>query len=78
MPSFFTAARLRIAARSRAALASLTFCTTSNSRARPGIPKALREGETARQMVFSVRLASATTRFVVSGSRPRAAHSAEA
>lgn len=29
-------------------------------------------------MVFSVRLASATTRLVVSGSRCRAAHSAEA
>ena len=28
-------------------------------------------------MVFSVRLASATTRFAVSGSRCRAAHSAE-
>ena len=55
---------------SRAAFSSLTFCTTSNSLALPGIPYALREGETARQMVFSVRLASATTRLVVSVKLP--------
>ena len=34
--------------------------------------------ETARQIVFSVRAASATTRFVFSGSSPRAAHSTDA
>ena len=48
----------------------------SNSLARPGMPYAFREGDTARQIVFSVREESATTRFVVSGSRCRAAHSA--
>ena len=60
----------RIAACSRWALAWFTRCTTSNSRARPGILYPLREGETARQMVFSVREVSATTRWVVSGSSP--------
>ena len=35
-------------------------------------------GETARQIVFSVRSSSATTRFVFSGSSPRAAHSTDA
>ena len=64
--------------RMRRALTSRTFSTTSNSRARPGIPKAFSEGETARQMVFSVRLTSATTRLVVSGFSPREAHSTEA
>lgn len=44
----------------------------------PGIPYSFKEGDTARQMVFSVRDASATTRFVVRGSRPRSAHSTEA
>ena len=47
-------------------------------RARPGILYPLREGETARQMVFSVREVSATTRWVVSGSSPRSMHSTEA
>ena len=36
------------------------------------------EGVTARQIVFSVRLASATTRLVVMGSRPRSRHSTDA
>ena len=36
------------------------------------------EGETARQMVFSVRLASATTKWVFKGSSPRSTHSTEA
>ncbi len=60
------------------ALISFTRCTTSNSLARPGIPKDFKEGETARQMVFSVRLKSATTRLEVSGSSPRSTHSTEA
>ena len=55
-----------------------TRCTTSNSRARPAMPYAFNDGETARQIVFSVRAASATTRFVFSGSSPRAAHSTDA
>ena len=58
--------------------ASLTLCTTSNSLALPGIPYAFRDGDTARQMVFSVRSASATTRLVVSGSSCRSTHSTEA
>ena len=55
-----------------------SFSCTSNRRARPGMPYALSEGDTARQMVLSVRVGSATTRFVVSGSSPLATHSAEA
>lgn len=78
LPSLYTAVRFWMASRRRPLLTSLTRCTTSNSRARPGMPYAFREGDTAKQMVFSVRLASATTRLVVSGSRCRAAHSAEA
>ena len=54
---------------------SFIRCTTSNRRARPPMPYAFSDGETAKQMVFSVRLSSATTRFVVSGSRPRSTHS---
>ena len=50
----------------------------SKSRARLEIPCFLSEGETARQMVFSVRLKSATKRLVVSGSSPRSTHSTEA
>ena len=46
--------------------------------ARPGIPIALRDGETARQIVFSVRLRSATTRLAVSGLSPRSLHSTDA
>ena len=63
---------------SRSALASFTFWMASNSLARPGIPRAFSEGDTARQMVFSVRLLSATTRLVRSGSNPRSTHSWEA
>ncbi len=66
------------AERSRWALTSLTLCITSNSRALPEMPQAFRLGVTARQMVFSVRLRSATTRLVVRGSRPRSMHSTEA
>lgn len=33
------------------------------------------DGVMARQMVFSVRSGSATTRFAVSGSSPRSTHS---
>ena len=36
------------------------------------------EGDTARQIVFLDRSGSATTRFVVMGSRPRATHSTDA
>ena len=61
-----------------AAFTSLTFCTTSNSLARPEIPKLFNEGVTARQIVLSVLSASATTRFVVSGSRFLSTHSTEA
>ena len=53
-------------------------CTTSNSLARPEMPQAFRLGVTARQIVFSVRLRSATTRLVVKGSRPRSMHSVDA
>jgi hypothetical protein len=41
---------------------------TSNNLALPEIPYFFKEGETARQIVFSVLLASATTRFVSKGS----------
>ena len=61
-----------------AGFTSVSLCTTSKSRARPGIPYAFNDGDTARQMVFSVRLASATTRLVVSGSSPRSKHSTDA
>ena len=47
-------------------------------RGRPGMPYSFSAGETARQIVFSVRLKSATTRFVISGSSPRSRHSTEA
>lgn len=47
----------------------------SNSRGLLGTPMAFREGLTARQMVLSVLLSSATSRLVVSGSNPRATHS---
>ena len=53
-------------------------CTASNNLALPGIPYAFNDGETARQMVFSVLLGSATTRFVVKGSNPRDTHSTDA
>ena len=55
-----------------------TVCLTSKRRGRPGMPKAFREGETARQMVLSVRVSSATTRLVHRGSIPLATHSTEA
>ena len=51
---------------------------TSKSRARPKMPRAFMLGDTARQMVPSDRLSSATTRLVVRGSRPRSTHSTEA
>ena len=63
---------------SRFRLISRTCCTTSKSRGLPAMPQALSGGETARQMVFSVRLASATTRLMSSGSKLRDTHSTEA
>ena len=39
---------------------------------------AFKDGDTARQIVFSVLEGSATTRFVVIGSRPLATHSTDA
>ena len=62
----------------RRRLTSPTFCIASKSLALPGMPNDLSDGDTARQIVFSVRLSSATTRFVVKGSRPRATHSTDA
>ena len=47
----------------------------SNTRHRLRTPRAFMLGLTARQMVFSVRVPSATTRLVVMGSSPRSAHS---
>ena len=47
-----------------------TICITLNSLALPEIPYFFKEGETARHIVFSVRLLSATTRFVVNGFKP--------
>ena len=41
-------------------------------------PYFFKEGDTARQMVFSVRLSSATTKKASSGSRPLSTHSTEA
>ena len=70
--------RLPGAIRRRSVLIRRTACTTSKRRARPGIPYDLSDGVTARQMVFSVRLASATTRCVFRGSSPRSTHSTEA
>ena len=57
---------------------SFTRCTTSNSLALPEMPYAFRDGETARQIVFSVLSESATTRLVVSGFSPLSTHSTEA
>lgn len=71
--SFFTFADIF-----RALLILLTFCTTSNNLALPGIPYCFNDGETARQIVFSVRLLSATTRFVVKASKFLSLHSTEA
>ena len=62
----------------RCSLMALTCCTTSKSRALPPIPYDFKEGETARQIVFSVRETSATTRLVVRGLRPLSTHSTEA
>ena len=70
--------RLPGAASMRSALTARNRSFASNSRGRPGSPQALSDGETARQMVLSVRVSSATTRFVVSGSSPRATHSTDA
>ena len=60
------------------ALISASRCFTSKSLGRLGTPRAFKEGETARQMVPSDRLSSATTRFVVRGSNPLSTHSTEA
>ena len=74
VPSSFRPGALR----RRSAFASRTRCLTSNSRPRPESPQRLSVGVMARQMVLSVRLSSATTRLVSSGSRPRSRHSTEA
>ena len=50
----------------------------SNTRQRFRTPSALSAGETARQMVFSVRVGSATTSLASRGSRPSSTHSTEA
>ena len=50
----------------------------SKMRQRFLIPRAFMAGVMARQMVFSVRSGSATTRFSVIGSMPLATHSTEA
>ena len=60
------------------ASASRTACFASNSRGRLGTPSAFRAGDTARQMVLSDRLSSATSSRAASGSSPRATHSTEA
>jgi len=57
---------------------SFIFCTTSNSLGLPGSPYAFKEGLTAKQIVFSVLLLSATTKLVVIGLSPRSLHSTEA
>ena len=44
----------------------------------PGQPVAFNDGDTARQMVLSVRDSSATTRCVRSGSKPSSTHSDDA
>ena len=63
---------------SLSALICLTFSITSKSLGLPGMPKDLRDGDTARQIVFSVRSASATTRLAPRGSSPLSTHSQEA
>ena len=60
------------------ALISCTRCTTSNNLGLPDIPYDFKDGVTARQIVFSVRLLSATTKFVSIGSKPRSIHSTDA
>ena len=78
-PSKLLPANLPPGARdSRRAFTSFIFCITSKSRGLPGIPSSFMEGETARHMVLAVLSGSATTRLVVMGSTPRAAHSADA
>ena len=62
----------------RSLFTSFTRCTTSKRRALPGMPYALRAGDTARQIVFSVRVGSATTRLVVRASFPLSLHSTDA
>ena len=51
---------------------------TSNNLALPGIPYFFNDGDTAKQIVFSLRLTSATTRLVVKGSRFLSTHSTDA
>lgn len=62
----------------RSSLMHFTCWIASNSRGLPGTPHALRGGVTAKQMVLSVRVSSATTRCVVRGSRFRSTHSTDA
>ena len=55
------------------------LCSVCNEApALPGMPYALRAGDTARQIVFSVRVGSATTRLVVRASFPLSLHSTDA
>ena len=62
----------------RPELQASTASSTSNSLHLPGIPSDFIEGETARQIDFSLLSRSATTRFVSRGSNPRSLHSTEA
>jgi len=57
---------------------SAALASTSKSLLRPLKPYFFKLGETARQIVLLVRLASATTRLVVSGFKARSLHSTEA
>ena len=59
-------------------LTSSTTCRTANSLSRPGTPYAFRAGETARQIVLSLRLSSATTSSSSRGSMSIARHSTDA
>ena len=66
------------ALKSRAWFISFTFCITSKSRGLPLIPYFFKAGVTAKQIVFSLRALSATTKFVTIGSSPKSTHSTEA
>ena len=50
-------------------------CSTSKRRARPPMPYAFSDGDTARHIVLEVRLLSATTRLVDRGLSPLSTHS---
>ena len=57
------------------AMTESTLSGISNTRQRLDRPSAFMDGVMARQMVFSARSGSATTRFAVGGSSPRSTHS---